>query len=45
VIGESSTRRRRILAWGTAWGIAMTVVEQLAFTPGEAWATASMLLW
>ena len=23
----------------------MTVVEQLAFTPGEAWATASMLLW
>lgn len=45
MIGESGTRRRRILAWGTAWGIAMTVVEQLAFTPGEAWATASMLLW
>ena len=45
MIGESSTHRRRILAWGTAWGIAMTVVEQLAFTPGEAWATASMLLW
>jgi hypothetical protein len=45
VSGESSTRRWRILAWGTAWGIAMTVVEQLAFTPGEAWATVSMLLW
>jgi Histidine kinase len=45
MIGEPSRRRRRILAWGTAWGIAMTVVEQLAFTPGEAWATVSMLLW
>jgi len=38
-------RRRRIFAWGTTWGIALTVVEQLAFTPGEAWATVSMLLW
>jgi hypothetical protein len=45
MISELSRRRRRILAWGTAWGIAMTVVEQLAFTPGEAWATISMLLW
>lgn len=45
MIGELSRRRRRILAWGTAWGIAITVVEQLAFTPGEAWATVSMLLW
>ena len=43
--GEPSRRRRRILAWGTAWGIAITIVEQLAFTPGEAWATVSMLLW
>ena len=42
---EPSRRRRRILAWGTAWGIAITIVEQLAFTPGEAWATANMLLW
>jgi hypothetical protein len=42
---DSSRRWRRILAWGTAWGIAMTVVEQLAFTPGEAWATANMVLW
>jgi hypothetical protein len=45
MIGEPSRRRRRILAWGTAWGIAITVVEQLAFTPGEAWATVSLLLW
>jgi Histidine kinase len=45
VIGESSTRRRRILVWGTTWGIALTVVEQLAFTPGGAWATVSMVLW
>jgi Histidine kinase len=45
MIGEPSRRRRRILAWGTAWGIAITVVEQLAFTPGEAWATVSMLWW
>jgi hypothetical protein len=45
MISERSRRRRRILAWGTAWGIAMTVVEQLAFTPGEAWATVSMLWW
>src|SRR5262249_13158720 len=45
MIGESSTRRRRIFAWGTAWGIALNGVEQLAFTPGEAWATVSMLLW
>lgn len=45
MIGESSTRRRRIFAWGMSWGIALTVVEQLAFTPGEAWATVSMLLW
>ena len=45
MIGEPSRRRRRILAWGTAWGIAITVVEQLAFTPGEAWATLSLLLW
>jgi len=42
--GEPSSRRR-ILVWGTAWGIAITVVEQLAFTPGEAWATVSMLWW
>ena len=45
MIGEPSRRWRRILAWGTAWGIAITVVEQLAFTPGEVWATVSMLLW
>ena len=45
MIGESRTRRRRILAWGTAWGIAITVVEQLAFTPGQAWTTVNMLLW
>jgi hypothetical protein len=45
MIGEPSRRRRRILAWGTAWGIAITVVEQLAFTPGEVWATVSMLWW
>ena len=45
MIGEPSRHRRRILAWGLAWGIAMTVIEQLAFTPGEAWATVSMLLW
>jgi Histidine kinase len=45
MIGESSSRRRRIFAWGTSWGIALTVVEQLAFTPGEAWATVGMVLW
>jgi Histidine kinase len=45
MIGDSSRRRRRIFAWGTAWGVAITVVEQLAFTPGEAWATVNMLLW
>ncbi len=45
MIGDSSKRRRRILAWGTTWGIAITVVEQLTFTPGDAWATVSMLWW
>jgi hypothetical protein len=45
MIGESGKRWRRILAWGSAWGIAITVVEQLAFTPGEVWATVSMLWW
>jgi hypothetical protein len=45
MISELSRRRRRILAWGAAWGIAMTVVEQLALPPGEDWATVSMLLW
>jgi hypothetical protein len=45
VIGVSSGRRRRIVAWGTAWGVAMTVVEQLQFTPDDAWATLNMLLW
>jgi hypothetical protein len=43
--GEPSRRWRRILVWGTAWGIAITVVEQLAFTPGQAWTTVNMLLW
>jgi hypothetical protein len=43
--GGPGRRWRRILVWGTAWGVAITVVEQLAFTPGEAWATGSMLLW
>jgi hypothetical protein len=42
---EPGRRWRRILVWGTAWGIAITVVEQLAFTPGEVWATVSMLWW
>ena len=42
---KPAARRLRILAWGTAWGVAMTVVEQLAFTPGEAWATVKMVLW
>ena len=45
MIGEPSRRRRRILAWGTAWGIAITLVEQLPFTPDEVWATVSMLSW
>jgi hypothetical protein len=45
MIGEPGGRWRRILVWGTAWGIAITVVEQLAFTPGEVWATVSMLWW
>jgi hypothetical protein len=45
VIGESGRRRRRILTWGIAWGIAITLVEQLAFTPAEAWGTVTMLLW
>jgi histidine kinase len=43
--GEPGRRWRRIIVWGTAWGIAITVVEQLAFTPSEAWATVSMLSW
>jgi hypothetical protein len=43
--GEPGSRWRRILVWGTAWGIAITVVEQLAFTPGPAWTTVNMLLW
>ncbi len=43
--GEPDRRWRRILVWGTSWGIAITVVEQLPFTPGEAWATVSMLSW
>jgi hypothetical protein len=45
MIGETGGRWRRILIWGTAWGIAITVVEQLAFTPVEAWATVNMVLW
>jgi hypothetical protein len=45
MITEPGRRWRRILVWGTAWGIAITVVEQLAFTPGAAWATLNMLLW
>lgn len=45
MISKPSRRRRRIIAWGMAWGIAMTVAEQLAFTPGEAWATVTMLSW
>jgi hypothetical protein len=45
MIGEPSRRLRRILVWGMAWGMAITVVEQLAFTPGEVWATVSMLWW
>jgi hypothetical protein len=45
MISEPGRRWRRIFVWGTAWGIAITVVEQLAFTPGEAWVTVSMLLW
>ena len=45
MITEPSRRWRRILVWGTAWGIAITVVEQLAFTPGPAWTTVNMLLW
>jgi hypothetical protein len=43
--GEPDRRWRRILVWGTAWGIAITVVEQLAFTRSEVWATVSMLWW
>jgi len=45
MIGEPGRRWRRIFVWGTAWGIAVTVVEQLAFTPGEDWATVKMLWW
>jgi hypothetical protein len=45
MIGEPGRRWRRILAWGTAWGIAMTLIEQLVFTPGDAWVTVSMLVW
>ncbi len=45
MIDETGSRRRRILAWGVAWGLAITVVEQLAFTPGEAWASVSVLWW
>jgi hypothetical protein len=45
MIGEPGRRWRRIVVWGTAWGIAITVVEQLAFTPGPAWTTVNMLLW
>jgi hypothetical protein len=42
---DPGRRWRRILVWGTAWGVAITVVEQLAFTPVEAWATVNMVLW
>ena len=45
MIGEPDGRWRRIFVWGTAWGIAITVVEQLAFTPGEDWVTVKMLWW
>ena len=45
MISDPGNRRLRILAWGTAWGVAITVIEQLPFTPGEAWATVSMLWW
>jgi hypothetical protein len=45
MIGDARRRRRRIFAWGIAWGIAITVIEQVAFTPVEAWATVNMLLW
>ena len=45
MIDEPSRRWRRILVWGTAWGIAITVVEQLDFTPGVVWATVTMLWW
>ena len=45
MIDEPDRRWRRILIWGTAWGIAITVVEQLDFTPVEAWATLNMVLW
>jgi Histidine kinase len=45
MITEPNRRWRRILVWGTAWGIAITVVEQLEFTPGPAWTTVNMLLW
>jgi len=41
----SPGRRWRILVWGTTWGIGITVVEQLQFTPGPAWTTVNMLLW
>jgi Histidine kinase len=45
MIGEPGRRWRRIVVWGTAWGIAITVVEQLVFTPGQDWATVNMLWW
>ncbi len=45
MIEATGRRLRRILFWGTSWGIAITVVEQLDFMPGEVWGTASMLWW
>jgi hypothetical protein len=36
---------KRIAAWGLAWGIGVTMLEQLLFTPIDDWGSVGFLLY